>query len=113
MTNAAKIATTRVVDNGDNWHGPIVEMTTDDYVTLQVNLPLDQSEDESDPIDRALSVLTSLAGAADSYRKGATAGQDGGDRDEDLEESLQEGLEDTFPASDPVSSSITSTLPKR
>lgn len=112
-----KIATTRLADPGDNWHGPVVELTTDNHITLTVNLPLSAAEAETDPIERALHALSALASAADDER--ASRGRDGKssarsaqDQDE-LEDQLNKGLEDSFPASDPVATVVTSTLPKR
>ncbi len=63
-----KIATTRLADPGDDWHGPIVEITTDDHITLVVNLPLAPSQAESDPVDRALGALSDLSSAAGDER---------------------------------------------
>lgn len=113
-----KIATTRLADPGDNWHGPVVEITTDDHMTLVVNLPLSASEAKSDPIDRALGALAALgvAAAADHEnrtRKGAAASARSAQNTEELEDQLNKGLEDSFPASDPVATVVTSTLPKR
>ncbi|HWU64063.1 MAG TPA: hypothetical protein VN112_18765 [Ensifer sp.] len=112
-----KIATTRLADPGDSWHGPVVELTTDDHMTLIVNLPLSASEAEADPINRALSALSALAGAAEAERanrsrEGASSARSAQNRDE-LEDQLNKGLEDSFPASDPVATVVTSTLPKR
>ncbi len=113
-----KIATTRLADPGDDWHGPIVEITTDDHITLVVNLPLAPSQAESDPIDRALGALSDLSSAAGDERA-RRAGNDAKasarsaqDRAE-LDDQLNAGLEDSFPASDPVATVVTSTLPKR
>ncbi len=113
-----KIATTRLADPGDNWHGPVVEITTDDHMTLVVNLPLSASEAKSDPIDRALGALAALgvAAAADHEnrtRKGGVASARSAQNTEELEDQLNKGLEDSFPASDPVATVVTSTLPKR
>lgn len=112
-----KIATTRVADPGDNWHGPIVELTTDNHMTLTVNLPLSAAEEGSDPIERALGALSSLASAAEDERThrcrdGKSSARSAQDRGE-LEDQLNKGLEDSFPASDPVATVVTSTLPKR
>ncbi|MCD2173563.1 hypothetical protein [Rhizobium sp. C4] len=113
-----KIATSRLADPGDNWHGPVVEFTTDDHMTLIVNMPLSASEAEVDPINRALSALTALSGSAEAER--ASRGLDGGASSArtaqnlaELEDQLNQGLEDSFPASDPVATIVTSTLPKR
>lgn len=112
-----KIATSRIADSGDNWHGPIVEFTTDDHITLTVNLPLSAAEADSDPIDRALSALTSLAAAAEAERghrnrEGKSSARSAQDQEE-LDDQLNKGLEDSFPASDPVATVVTSTLAKR
>lgn len=113
-----KIATTRLADPGDNWHGPVVEITTDDHMTLVVNLPLSASEAQSDPIDRALGALASLGVAAGAehdgrFRKDGAASARSAQNAEELEDQLNKGLEDSFPASDPVATVVTSTLPKR
>lgn len=112
-----QIATTRLADPGDNWHGPIVEFTTDDHMTLTVNLPLSASEADADPIDRALGALSALASAADSERANRSEGGKSSARSTqdqaELEDQLNKGLEDSFPASDPVATVVTSTLPKR
>ncbi len=113
-----KIATSRLADPGDTWHGPIVEFTSADHMTLVVNLPLSAAEAESDPIDRALSALSALAVAAEEERalrnrdKGAPSARSAQNAEE-LEDQLNKGLEDSFPASDPVATVVTSTLPKR
>lgn len=113
-----KIATTRLADPGDNWHGPIVEFTTDDHMTLTVNLPLSASDAEADPVNRALAALSVLAPAADAERagrsndRGKSSARSVQDHQE-LEDQLNKGLEDSFPASDPVATVVTSTLPKR
>lgn len=114
----AKIATTRLADPGDDWHGPIVEITTDDHMTLIVNLPLSRSQTGEDPVGRALDALYDLADAAGAERKSRRDGQGSSsarskqDREE-LEDQLNTGLEDSFPGSDPVATVVTSTLPKR
>ena len=113
-----KIATTRVADPGDNWHGPVVEITTDDHMTLVVNLPLSASEEQSDPINRALDALATLGLAAGEERdqrtnKGGAASARSAQNTEELEDQLNKGLEDSFPASDPVATVVTSTIPKR
>lgn len=113
-----KIATTRVADPGDNWHGPVVEITTDDHMTLVVNLPLSASEEQSDPINRALGALATLGLAAGAERdqrtnKGGAASARSAQNAEELEDQLNKGLEDSFPASDPVATVVTSTIPKR
>lgn len=118
MTDTTKIATIRVADKGDDWHGPIVEITTEDNMTLSVRLPLAPALAEADPVDRALASIVALADSANSERrarKDAPTSASARDRKdaEALEGQLEEGLEDTFPASDPVSTVITSTLPKR
>lgn len=118
MNTHAKIATTRLADPGDNWHGPIVEITTTDHLTLVVNLPLSPNEATTDPIERALNALSSLAGASQSelasLRDGEAKGSARSIQDKDeLESQLNKGLEDSFPASDPVATVVTSTLPKR
>lgn len=111
MTNTMKIATTRIADKGDNWHGPVVELTTDDNLTVTVRLPLVGDDNPGDPVERALAALVDLADA--SRRETEKRRSGGGDKADDTEEQLQEGLEDTFPASDPVSPTITTTLPKQ
>lgn len=112
-----KIATSRLADPGDAWHGPVVEFTTDNHMTLIVNLPLSASEAEEEPINRALSALSALAEAADAERAersrdGKSSARSAQDHQE-LEDQLNKGLEDSFPASDPVATVVTSTLPKR
>lgn len=115
-----KIATSRLADPGDAWHGPVVEFTTDNHMTLIVNLPLSASEAEEEPINRALSALSALAEAADAAdaeradrsRDGKSSARSAQDHQE-LEDQLNKGLEDSFPASDPVATVVTSTLPKR
>ncbi|MET3615041.1 hypothetical protein ABID16_003384 [Rhizobium aquaticum] len=113
-----KIATTRLADPGDDWHGPVVEITTDDHITLVVNLPLSASEEHNDPINRALSALVALGLAASAEHdhrtnKGGAASARSAQNAEELEDQLNKGLEDSFPASDPVATVVTSTLPKR
>lgn len=112
-----QIATTRLADPGDSWHGPIVEFTTDDHMTLTVNLPLSASEAETDPINRALNALSALSSAADAERANRSEGGKSSARSAqdhaELEDQLNNGLEDSFPASDPVATVVTSTLPKR
>jgi hypothetical protein len=117
MDKTIAIATTRVADPGDDWHGPIVEITTDSNATLVINLPLSAADAAVDPIERALGVLGALAGSAGTLRSsrkedGTASARTSHDRDE-LEAQLNKGLEDTFPGSDPVATVITSTLPKR
>lgn len=117
MSNNAKIATSRLADPGDNWHGPIVEITTDDHMTLVVNLPLSAVDADRDPIDRALGALSELAPAARAARANlggqpSASARSAQDKDE-LDAQLDKGLEDSFPASDPVSTVTTTVLPKR
>lgn len=108
MTQSKKILTTRVADKGDNWHGPVVEMTTEDNLTIVIKLPLVGDASPGDPVDRALEALEQLADGARAESEKRRRGSNG-DAPDDTEEQLTEGLEDTFPASDPVSV----TLPKQ
>lgn len=112
MTHDKKIRTTRVADHGDEWHGPSVEMTTEDNVTIVINLPLVGDANPGDPVNRALEALVALADGARreiENRKNGNAGN----RENDTDEQLTEGLEDTFPASDPVSITSPSSSPKQ
>lgn len=113
MSQNKIIRTKRVADHGDSWHGPSVEMTTEDNLTIVINLPLVGDANPGEPIERALEALVALGSAATQEIGKLRNGTSGKKPDSDEEEQLTQGLKDSFPASDPVSVTTPSTSPKQ
>ncbi len=112
-----KIATTRLADPGDNWHGPVVEITTDDHMTSWSICP-------SPP--RKSRAIRSIARARCTCDVGRAAGAE---RDQRTNKGgaqvraapeygrtgrpVEQGSGGLISRSDPVATVVTSTIPKR